>query len=432
MQANNEAVLIYNLFPKLFGAFKNWKPHIHRAATMHFSHIYINPICYPGFSGSLYSIKDYDRIHDIFIDDASEMDPWDQFKDIIDYTHSQGLKLIFDLVINHTAIDNPWTTEKPEWYKKDAQGNVAHPYCIEDGKKKYWGDLAELDLDKSPDKKALWLHWQNYVNRLIDMGIDGFRCDAAYQVPTPFWQQIIRSAKANNPVTQFFAETLGCPPEDIVALTKAGFDYTFNSSKWWDFKEKWGMLQYQQNAGKSRTISFPESHDTIRTAAEVEGDVEAIKMKYAFSALFTTGVMTTSGFEFANEKRINVVQTTPKDWVQKGTDIQIYMQRVNDLKRSYRVFHEDCQAEKLKSDDNILALLKTSCDLSQRALIIINHDTNAHREFYHPDLFELFEHAAPLRNVSPEYAMSFVPKAFHYDLRPAQVIVLLQERTFSS
>ena len=101
--------LLYNLFPLLSGSFSQWKPHIDRAAKMRFTHLYVNPVVYPGFSGSLYSIKDNDRINPLFLDNKPNETEWQQFKNIVDYTHERGLKLIFDLVLNHTAIDSPWT-----------------------------------------------------------------------------------------------------------------------------------------------------------------------------------------------------------------------------------------------------------------------------------------------------------------------------------
>ena len=50
---------IYNLFPLLFGPIRKWREHLPRIAAMNFDWIYLNPTHYPGFSGSLYAVKDY-------------------------------------------------------------------------------------------------------------------------------------------------------------------------------------------------------------------------------------------------------------------------------------------------------------------------------------------------------------------------------------
>jgi starch synthase (maltosyl-transferring) len=49
---------IYNLFPLLAGRVRAWHDHLERIAAMGFSWIYVNAFHYPGFSGSLYAVKD--------------------------------------------------------------------------------------------------------------------------------------------------------------------------------------------------------------------------------------------------------------------------------------------------------------------------------------------------------------------------------------
>ena len=50
---------IYNLFPLLAGPVPAWSGHLDRIAGMGFDWIYVNPFHYPGFSGSLYAVKDF-------------------------------------------------------------------------------------------------------------------------------------------------------------------------------------------------------------------------------------------------------------------------------------------------------------------------------------------------------------------------------------
>lgn len=425
---SNNPTLIYNLFPLLAGKFPQWKNHIERAAQMKFTHLYVNPVLYPGFSGSLYSIKDYERINPFFLDDSSKDDEWVQFQEIIYYTQKQGLKFVFDLVLNHTAFDSPWVKSHKAWYKKDKKGAVLKPFCMDNGKKIIWGDLAELDLEESKDKTALWKYWTDYVAKLVDMGVDGFRCDAAYQVPADFWAKIISNAKKVNPDVEFFAETLGCAYEEIKKLTAAGFDFSFNSSKYWDFKEKWALTQNSQNVGITQSISFAESHDTERLATEYNGNIAAIKQRYLFSVAFSSGVMMPIGLEFAFRKRVNVVNSRPEDWEETGIDLRTFIRRCNDLKYNFPIFCEDSPIEKQDSVEGILAILKTSNDQSQRALILINSNLEEYRDFFNEDLQSLFSHPAPIRDVSIEYFMEQIPNKYHYNLRPGQVIILLQDR----
>ena len=63
--------IIYNLFPTLAGQAPRWVAHAERARRMGFGWIYLNSVLYPGFSGSLYAIKHYDRLHPLLAPDET-------------------------------------------------------------------------------------------------------------------------------------------------------------------------------------------------------------------------------------------------------------------------------------------------------------------------------------------------------------------------
>lgn len=62
----SEGLRIYNLFPTLAGTTRKWAAHLPRIAEMGFNAVYVNPFHYPGFSGSLYAVKDYYRLNPRF------------------------------------------------------------------------------------------------------------------------------------------------------------------------------------------------------------------------------------------------------------------------------------------------------------------------------------------------------------------------------
>ncbi len=72
--AVREGLRIYNLFPTLAGTIRQWAEHLPRIAAMGFNAVYVNPFHYPGFSGSLYAVKDYYRLNPRFRGDEREDD----------------------------------------------------------------------------------------------------------------------------------------------------------------------------------------------------------------------------------------------------------------------------------------------------------------------------------------------------------------------
>src|SRR5262249_20391329 len=103
---------IYNLFPLLAGPLPTWTSHLERAQRLGFNWVFINAFHYSGYSGSLYSIKDYYAIDPRLVD-AEAGPPTAQLEQMIQTAKQLGLKLMMDLVINHTAFDSPLVKEHP-------------------------------------------------------------------------------------------------------------------------------------------------------------------------------------------------------------------------------------------------------------------------------------------------------------------------------
>ena len=420
-------MIIYNLFPPLAGNVRDWKPHLVRAADMGFDWIFVNPIQLPGYSGSLYSIKDYFRLNPILVDGSSPAESVSAFKRMAQEAQALGLKLMVDLVVSHCAFDSALITEHPGWFRKE-NGRIAHPFCVENQKKVVWKDLAQFDHKHAQDKEGLFQYLLRVVQFLADLGIEGFRCDAAYQVPASFWRRLISETRHKHPGAVFLAETLGCSPADTVQTAKAGFEYIFNSSKWWDFYSPWLLEQYNLTREETQSISFPESHDTPRLAESLQGNIAGLKQRYLFSALFSAGVMMPIGFEFAFRKKLHVVKTRPKDWEQPETDLSGFIKRVNQAKSQNPIFKEDAPTEMLPADNpNILFLWKGSLRARQEALIILNKDIHNKQHFFTDNLYQYVQNQSPLTDVSPDFPLEYLPTPYEYNLRPGQGIILVTD-----
>ncbi|MGQ9368859.1 maltotransferase domain-containing protein [Azospirillum sp. A39] len=331
---------IYNLFPPLIGPVRDWAGHLPRIESMGFDWVYLNPIHYPGFSGSLYAVKDPYRLHDLFQGGAQES-PDDLIRWFVGEARRHGQSVMLDLVVNHTSKDALLAADHPEWYRRDPTGDLYSPRAVDPVDPSHvtiWGDLAELNYDDPLAREGLIGYWSRYVRHYAGLGVRGFRCDAAYQVPAEVWKPLIDAAHSVDPEVSFFAETLGCTVEQVEDLCGAGFDFLFNSAKWWDFRSDWLLDQYETYRRIAPTIAFPESHDTDRLAAEVGSqDTERLarhlKMHYLFAASFSTGVMMPVGFEYGFTRKLDVVNTRPEDWEQPKLDLTDFIGKVNAMKR---------------------------------------------------------------------------------------------------
>ena len=427
MDSKEKGLRLYNLFPRIVGTMPQWEKEVDRIKDMGFNAIWVNPFHYSGFSGSLYSPKNYYRIADMFIDNTIEKKPFEQLKSFIDKCHTQGIKFFMDLVINHTAIDSDLIEEHKNWYKFDSQGKVVNPGAMHDGVWQAWGDLAEIDNLCSPDRQNLWEYWWSMMKYYLDFGVDGFRCDMAYQVPSQLWSYLIPKAKEYKKGCEFLAESLGCDFKQVQELANVGFDYLFNSTKYWDFNEPWGMEQYYKTSPIAKTLSFPESHDTARILAETNGDLNVVKRQLLFGAIFSAGYMIPSGFEFGFTKQLNVVKTKPEDWENTSVDLTDYIKYINDLKEKYPVLNTEKGIEIVDQANwpNVFCFKKQISN-EKAILVMLNKDKDYHQNIYIPDLNAILGDNG-IEDISPEYRVKNLPRTFDYNLRPSEVKILVQK-----
>ena len=367
---------VYNLFPSLLGEADKWLPHVERAVEMGFNWIFINPIHLTGASGSLYAIRDYFRFNPAFFPSPQFETQKAQLSGFVSACRDMGAEVMVDLVINHTAYDNPLTRDHRDWYKRNPDGSIKNPGAADDrapGGYVVWGDLNEIDNAHSPDRDQLWEYWWSVMDMYLSCGVRGFRGDAAYQVPVELWRLLIERTKNRHPEAKFFAESLGCPIEETLGLAEAGHDFVFNSGKWWDYRQDWFIDQLRMGQGRLSSICFPESHDTERLAAEWNRDIDRVKQHYLMSALVSSGVLILLGFEYGFLKKPHVVHSNPYDYEGANYDLTDFIREVNSLKRGHRVFAEDNRIERLDAgDDGVLAIKKTTFDGKEAGLALFN------------------------------------------------------------
>ncbi len=112
------------------------------------------------------------------------------FEAFLDEAHSRGIKVIIDLVLNHTSNQHPWFTQSAnnsnnfqDWYiwsdnnpgfpgpwgQGVWHGNGGHYYYG-----LFWSGMPDLNYNHQPVKDEMF----NVANFWLDKGVDGFRLDA--------------------------------------------------------------------------------------------------------------------------------------------------------------------------------------------------------------------------------------------------------------
>jgi starch synthase (maltosyl-transferring) len=433
-----EGLRIYNLFPLLAGTVAEWRAELPRIAAMDFNAVFVNPFHYPGFSGSLYAVKDHYRLNPLFAGDASE--PGERL--LAGFTAAcrrHGLMAMMDLVVNHTARDSELVERHPQWFAREPGGGVRSPSAIDPADATnvtVWGDLAEIDYGGGSAEAEVVAYFQAVIRHYIALGFRGFRCDAAYKVPARVWRALIGAARAAAADCVFCAETLGARIEEVGRLEGTGFDYLFNSAKWWDFESPWLLEQYERFRPIAPSIAFPESHDTDRLASELERSgvadraamAERYRQAYAFAACFSKGVMMPMGYEFGWRRKLDVVKTRRLPIETRRFDISADIAAVNAMKRRTPALNEEGpQARLTTPDDPVAALSRRTGDGAEWAFTLVNTDDTTAQEIDVDGLLAAADgHALMLEEVTPGAGERGV--GLHLVLEPLAVRVLRGRR----
>ncbi|RSK36212.1 alpha-amylase family glycosyl hydrolase [Hymenobacter metallilatus] len=160
------------------GTFRAFEEHLPRLAAMGISIVWLMPVHpiglveHKGTLGSQYAVQDYFGVN-------PEFGTLDDLRHLVQTAHGLGLRVLLDWVANHTAWDNPLVQAHPEWYRRDASGQLLPP--VPD-----WTDVVAFDYTHRELRRYMTdalLYW------VREADIDGYRCDVAGLVPTDFWDE---------------------------------------------------------------------------------------------------------------------------------------------------------------------------------------------------------------------------------------------------
>lgn len=136
------------------------------------------------YLGSYYAVADFTKIN-------PEFGTIEDFRELVKMAHDNGMFVILDWVPNHTGWDHVWIKSNPEYYTKDANGNITHPKDTD------WTDVADLNYDNQDLRKEMIEDMQYW---LTEEGVDGFRCDVAGSVPLDFWKDAIPKLRSTKDI----------------------------------------------------------------------------------------------------------------------------------------------------------------------------------------------------------------------------------------
>ena len=177
--------------------------------------IWLSPVYQSPLVDGGYDISDYKNIH-------PDYGTMDDFRQLLDEAHKRNIRIIMDLVLNHTSDQHPWFLEsksskenpKRDWYiwHPPCNGKAPNNWRTNFGKKAWRYDpLTEEYYFHSFFREQPDLNWRNpevkrvmfdIVSFWLDMGVDGFRLDVINMIfkNYSFQNDSIKALFSNNRV----------------------------------------------------------------------------------------------------------------------------------------------------------------------------------------------------------------------------------------
>lgn len=278
--------------------------------------LYLMPI-YPngiensaGGLGSPYAVRNYKEV-------SPEYGSLEDLRNLVEQAHNRDMAVILDWVANHTAWDNVWVNEHPEYYATDENGNMMAPTGTN------WNDVIQLDYDNAELQNAMidaMLYWVYNAN------IDGFRCDAADFVPEGFWTKAITNIDQIKD-----QEMLMLAEGSEQRHFRSGFDYIFGFNFFEtleDINDGEPATEIQNaNAeeynsvyeNSKKVVRYTTNHDvnlTEGTPLELFGGIDGSIASFVVAAYMKSVPMIYNGQEIGYNQRLEFFSKTPIDWSQ--------------------------------------------------------------------------------------------------------------------
>ena len=257
-----------------------------------------------------YDIRDYKAI----LDEFGTMEDCDR---LIEEVHKRDMKIIFDLVVNHTSDEHEWFIESRSskdnpyrdyyiWHEGDEEGNRPNNWeSIFSGSVWEYDEQTEEYYMHVFSKKQPDLNWENpavrqdvysLINWWLDKGIDGFRVDAISHIkkregfpdmPNPLNKDVVpsydgddstlrkTSAKALGMMYFFMQGTPFIYQGQEIGMTNVQFDELTDYDDIQSVNRARQMMEEGTPREEAMNYIYASSRDNVRTPMQWNSQPEA-------------------------------------------------------------------------------------------------------------------------------------------------------------
>lgn len=231
----------------------------------------------------------YDTVDHLAID--PRLGDEHDFDRLVAAVHGKGMRLVLDGVFNHVgrgfsrlrdAVERGAASAHAHWFRRTGRNK--------DDLHVFEGHHALVSLNHDEPEVARYV--TSVMKHWLARGADGFRLDAAYAVPSRFWQQVLPDVRREHPTAWFVGEVIH---GDYVAyVEQSGLDSVTQYELWkaiWSaindknfFELAWALERHVRFVERFLPQTFVGNHDVTRIASRI---AEERHLPHALTALLT-------------------------------------------------------------------------------------------------------------------------------------------------
>jgi glycosidase len=239
----------------------------------------------------------------------------DEVRRLVDAAHAQGIKIVLDMVANHTSAYHPWVQDSPTptWYngtQKEHLANTWQGWTIADARSTPEMRKSTLDgwfvnflpdLNQNDPEVARYII-QNTLWWVGMTGIDGIRQDTWQYVPRTFWLPWMTAINREYPRLRVVGEVLEGDPalnafhqggqvgfDGVDAKVQSMYDFPVYFAIRDAFARGRSLRQVALMVGRDRLYPNPDmlwtllgSHDESRFMSEEGATIQGLKLAQTF------------------------------------------------------------------------------------------------------------------------------------------------------
>lgn len=322
----------------------------------------------PVFAMRTTKFGEWGAYHGYWVEDLRKVEPRfgteEELRLLADDLRARDMRLVLDMVYNHTAPDSQLLAQHPDWFH--TAGSIddwQDPVEVEQGQVHGLPDLDQENDEVHRYLRDATLHWAQRV------GVDGLRLDAVRHMPNAFLQRIGQELEAATTEDLWLLGEIfdGSPAAVASASTEGALDAVFDYPLYYAMSETIcdgkplsylaGTLAADRDYPPSlELVTFADNHDVPRVRSRC-GDAARTVLFYQLTARGTPSLLYGTESELSGAAE----PANRADMVFEQTQTKAMIEEIMALRRANPVFGAGGDRV-LRVDDDVLATVRVQGD----------------------------------------------------------------------